>query len=108
MLAGDKFIPGMHLKQPRFTYSACRPCTGNKGRIQLFKETVDSKYIYTNEFDKVSFQHDMAYGDLKDSAKKTTSDKFLRYKVFNIAKNSKYDGYKEGLVSMDYKFFDKK
>ena len=32
-LAGDKFIPEMPLKQPRFTYSACGPFTKNKGRI---------------------------------------------------------------------------
>ena len=30
LLAGDKFLPEMHLKQPRFTYSACGPFTKNK------------------------------------------------------------------------------
>ena len=30
LLAGDKFMPEMHLRQPRFTYSACRPFTKNK------------------------------------------------------------------------------
>ena len=34
LLAGDKFMPEMHLKQPGFTYSACRPFTKNKERIQ--------------------------------------------------------------------------
>ena len=29
-------------------------------------------------------------------------------KHFNIGKNSKYDGYKRGVASMVYKFFDKK
>ena len=29
----------MHLKQPRFTYSACGHFTKNKERIQKFKET---------------------------------------------------------------------
>ena len=38
LLAGDKFIPEMHLRQPRFTYSACGPFTENKERIQIFKE----------------------------------------------------------------------
>ena len=33
LLAGDKFMPKMHLKQPGFTYSACRPFTKNKERI---------------------------------------------------------------------------
>ena len=49
LLAGDKFMPKMHLKQPEFTYSACRPFTKNKERIQKFKETEDTKYIYRNE-----------------------------------------------------------
>ena len=47
----------------------------------------------------------MAYGDLK---RRTASDKSLRDKVFNIAKNPKYDGYQRGIASMVYKFFDKK
>ena len=50
----------------------------------------------------------MAYGDFKDIARRTASDKFLRDKAFNIAKNPKYDGYQRGLASMVYKFFDKK
>ena len=98
----------MHLKQPGFTYSDCRPFTKNKERIQKFKETGDTKYIYKNELDKACFQHDMAYGGFKDLAKRTASDKVLRDKAFNIAKNPKYDGYQRGLASMVYKFFDKK
>ena len=50
----------------------------------------------------------MAYGDVKDLAKRTASDKVLRDKTFNIAKNPKHDGYQRGLASMVYKFFDKK
>ena len=50
----------------------------------------------------------MAYGDFKDLARRTASDKILRDKAFHIAKNPKYDGYQRGLVSMVYKFFDKK
>ena len=50
----------------------------------------------------------MAYGDFKDLARRTASDKVLRDKAFNIAKNSKYDGYQTGLASMVYKFFVKK
>ena len=88
MLAGDTFLPEMHLKQPGFTYSACRPFTENKERIQKFKETGDTDYIYKNELDKACFQHDMAYGDFKDLARRTVSDKVLRYKAFNIAKKS--------------------
>ena len=50
----------------------------------------------------------MGYGDFKDLKRRTFSDKVLRDKVFNIAKNSKYDGYQRGLASMVYNFFDKK
>ena len=105
LLAGDKCMPKMHLKQPGFTYSACGPFTKNKELIQKFKETGDTSYIYKNELDEVSFQHDMAYGDFKDLARKTASDKVLRDKAFNIAENTKYDGYQRGLASMVYKFY---
>ena len=108
LLAGDKFMPEMHLKQPGFTYSACDSFTKSKERIQKFKETGDTSYIYKNELDRACFQHDMAYGDFKDLARRTTSDKILRDKAFNIAKNPKYDGYQRGLASTVYKFFDKR
>ena len=108
LLAGDKFMPEMHLKQPGFTYSACGPFTKNKERIQKFKETGDTKYIYRNELDKACFQHDMAYGDFKDLNRRTFADKVLRDKEFNIAKDSKYHGYLHELASIVYKLFDKK
>ena len=50
----------------------------------------------------------MAYGDFKDLKRTTASDKMLRNKGFNIAKNPKYDGYQRRLPSMVYNFFDKK
>ena len=105
LLAGDKFMPEMHLLQPQFVYSACGPFTKNKERIQKFKETGDTSYIYKNELD---IQHDMAYGDFKDLAKTTAADKVLRNKAFKIASDQKYDWYQRGLASMVYKFFDKK
>ena len=80
----------------------------NKEKIQKFKETGDSRYIYQNELDKACFQHDMAYGDFKDLTRRTASDKILRDKAFNIAKNPIYDRYQRDLASMVYKFFDKK
>ena len=98
----------MHLRQPGFTYSACGPFTKNNERIQKFKQTGDSRYIYRNKLDKACFQHDMAYGDFKDLKRRTAADNVLRDKAFNIAKNPKYDEYHRGLASMVYKFFDKK
>ena len=50
----------------------------------------------------------MAYGEFKDLTRRTVSDKILRDKAFNIAKNPKYDGYQHGLASMAYNFFDNK
>ena len=94
-------------KKPGFTYSACGPFTKNKERVQKFKETRGRSYIYKIELDKACFQHDTVYGDFKDLARRTTSDKVLKDKAFNIAKNPKNDGYQKGLASMVYKFFDK-
>ena len=108
LLAGDKFVPEMHLRQSGFTYSACGPFTKSKERIQKFKQTGDSRCIYRNELDKACLQHDMAYGDFKDLKKRTATDKFLRDKALNIAKIPKYDRYQRGLASVVYKFFDKK
>ena len=85
LLAGDNFMSEIHLRKHQFTYSACGTFTRNKKRIQKFKETGDTKYIYRNELDKICFQHDMAYGDFKDLAKRTAADKVLRDKAFNIA-----------------------
>ena len=106
LLAGETFMPEMHLKQPGFTCSACGPFTRNKERTLKFKERGDTNYIYKNEFDKACFQHDMAYVDFKDLKRRLFSDKFLRDKALNIAKNSIYHGYQRGLASMVYKFFD--
>ena len=56
MLAGGKFFPEIHLRQPGFTCSACGPFTKNEET----GDTGDSRYIYQNELDKACFQHDMA------------------------------------------------
>ena len=64
-------MPEMHLKQPRFNYSACGPLTENKEKIQKSKE------------------NDMIYGDFKDLARITASDKEARVEAINIAKNRK-------------------
>ena len=108
LLAGDKFRPEIHLRQPQFTYSACGPFTRHEERIQKFEETGDTNYIYMNELDKACFVHDAAYSDSKDLTKRTIADKNLKNRAFDIAKDPKYDGYQKGLASMVYKFFDSK
>ena len=57
----------------------------------------DLRYIYQNELDKVCFQ-----------IRRKSSDKILRDKAFDNAKNPKYDQYQRGSASMIYEFFDKK
>ena len=108
LLAGDKFMPEMHLRQPQFVYSACGPFTRHKERIKKFKQTDDTRYIYRNELDKACFQHDSVYVDHKDLINRTEADKVLRDKAHDIASNPEHDGYQRGLASMVYKFFDKK
>ena len=71
-------------------------------------QTRNTDFIYKNELDKAYFQHDMAYGKLKDLAKRTQSDKVLKDKAFKIASDPKYDGYQRGLDSMVCKIFDTK
>ena len=51
------------------------------------------------------FQH---YGQWKDLAERTQSDKVLRIKTFKLASDPKFDRYQKGLSSMGYNFFDKK
>ena len=108
LLAGDKFMPEIQLRQPQFTYSACGPFTRHEERIQKFKETGDTNYVFKNELDKACFVHDAAYSYSKDLKKRTIADKNLKNRTFDIAKDPKYDGYQRGLASMVYKFFDSK
>ena len=95
------------LRQSQFTYSASGPFTKHKQRIQKFKETGDTNYIYKNELDKACFAHDAAYSDSKDLTKRTVADKILRNRAFNIAKDQKYDAYQGGLAFMVHKFLIK-
>ena len=72
----------MYLRQPRFTYSACRSFTKNKGRMQKSELTGDSRYIYQSELEKAYLQeksssHDMMYGHFGDLPKKIASDKLF-------------------------------
>ena len=108
LLAGDKFMPETHLRQPRFVYSACGPFTRHKERIREFKSTGDTRLLYRNELDKACFKRDAAYAKYKDVENRLISDQKLRNSVYDIASNPKYDGYQRGLASMVCKFFDSK
>ena len=67
LLAGDKFMPEMHLRQPRFVYSACGPFTKHKERIKEFKRTGDTRYIYRNQLDKACFFYHVTYAFQSES-----------------------------------------
>ena len=107
LLAGDKFMPEMHLKQPGFTYSACGPFTKTQQRIKKYRETGDTSHLYKNALDQACFRHDLAYGK-KDLASRTIADRELRDDAFKVAQDATKDGYQRGLAAMVYKFFDKK
>ena len=76
LLAGDKFMPEMHLKHLGFTYSACGSFTKNKERIETFGNTENTDYIYKNELDRACFQHDMTHGKTKDLEKELNQKNF--------------------------------
>ena len=108
LLAGDKFMLGLHLVDPIVKkYSACGPFTKHTQRIQDFLNTGKLSYIYNNDLDKACFQNDMAYNKFKDLEKRTQSDTVLKNKAFEIASNPKYNGYERGLASMFYTFLTK-
>ena len=75
--------------------------------MRKFKETEDSRHIYQNQLEKACFQHDMAYGGFKDLPRRKDSDKLLRYKAFNIAKNLKYDENQRTLLQLFINFLMK-
>ena len=108
LLASDKFMPEMHLRQPQFVYSACGSFTRHKERIKEFKRTGDTRLLYRNELEKACFKHDAAYEKYKDAENRLISDQKLRNSAYEIASNPKYDGYQRGLASMVYKIFDSK
>ena len=109
LLAGDKFMSELHLRDPIVKeYIACGPFTKHTQRIQDFLNRGKLSYIYKNDLDKACFQHDMAYNKFKDLGKRRQSDILLKNKVLKIAINPIFTGYERGLASMAYKSFDKK
>ena len=95
-------MPEMHLEQMDLFIVLVDPLQKQRKNSKI-KKARDKNYIYKNELDEAYFQHDMAYGDFKDLARRTTFDKILRGKSFNISKNPKYDGYQRSLAAINYK-----
>ena len=108
LLVGNKFMPEMHLRQPRFVYSACGPSTRHKERIKGFKRTGSINLLFGNALDKACFKHDAAYAKYKDVENRLIADDKLKNGGYDIASNPEYDDYQRGLASMVYKFFNAK
>ena len=87
-------------KKPGFTYSVCGPFTKHRERIQKFRETGNSKHLYRNELDQAS--------NSRDISERFISDKILKDKAHELARNCQCHGYQRVLASMIPIFFDKK
>ena len=86
LLAGDKFMPEMHLRQPGFTYSTCGSFTRNKQRIQkLCKQEIQIIFTRINWI-KLVFNMICLMANTK-TLKKPQSDKVLKDKAFEIVNN---------------------
>ena len=85
LLAGDKFMPEIHLRQPVFAYSTCGSFTKNRKSTKIQRNSRFTIYL-SNVLDKVCFKLDMAYGDFKDLTRRTASDKILHDKSFHNGK----------------------
>ena len=93
-------MPELHFKKPGFTYIACGRFTKHLERIQKFRETGNLKHLYRNRLDTACFAHDAAYSDSKDLARRTISDKILKDRAYEIARNCNYKGYQRALANM--------
>ena len=93
-------------KITRFTYSAFGSFSKHRERIQKFRETGNLKHLYVNKLEKTCFAYNGAYSDSKHLAKRTTLDKVLKDRSYEIARDRNYDGYQRALANMVYLFFD--
>ena len=91
----------MYLRQPWFSYSACGLFTKKKEKLQTFKETGDSWYIYQNQLESLLSTWHGVFRDFKDLPRKTVSEKVLWEKAFNI------QNMMDCFASLVYKFFGK-
>ena len=106
--SGNNFIPKLHFKQTGFTYIVCTQFTKHRERVQKFRKIGNLKHWYRNNLHKAGFTHNAAYSDRKGLAKKTVSDKILKDRTYEIARNLKYDKNQRALASIVYRFCDKK
>ena len=86
LLAGNKFMLELHLRQPRFNHSVSGPITKHRERIQIFRETGNLKEIYKNEYSNSNLRF----------SSKTISDKILKDKAYKY--KDKSDGYQSVIL----------
>ena len=91
----DKVMPEFNLKQQGCIYSTCGPFTKHCERNQKFRETGDLQHLYKNELDKACFAHHAPCSDSKELTKRTISDKILKIRAYEIARNSGFMDMKE-------------
>ena len=84
MLAGDSFIPKLHLRQAVFTYGACGTFTKHHELIKKFRETDNLNHIYKNELNKACSVLDARYSDSNNSANRTIPDKILKTDLMKV------------------------
>ena len=97
MLVSNRVVCG----NETFYNSACRLFIQHRERIKENRESGNLKH--KKELDKACFTHEEPYSDSKKLlAKITISDKNLKDRVYEIAINPKYDGYKRVIASMVY------
>ena len=84
LLNGDKFMPGLYLKQQGSTYSVCGIFTKHCERIQNFRKTGNLKHLYRNEWHKACLVYDSVYSDSKDLAKRTILNKIELMKLLEM------------------------
>ena len=82
----------IHLRQSRFTYSACGQFTKKERKNTKMWGNRKFNIHFSNILDKACFQHVMSYEDFKDLPRRTVYNKVLGGKTFSIAKNPKHDG----------------
>ena len=69
-------------------------------KYRIKKKKGYSRYNYRNKLDNAYFQHDMAYGDFQDLARRTTCERVLPGEAFNIENYIQCNGYQRKLTSM--------
>ena len=97
--AGDKFMPGIHLRNPGFTHSVCGPFTKNKKRIQKFKETGGSEK--TKRELKLSFNMTCFIENLRICLEEQLLINYYVIKHLILPKKTKYDGYQRVHASIE-------